>query len=366
MQPESIHLSFRQGSADKVYNAELKQTDDGWLVNFSYGRRGKPLRSGTKTAKPIPYERAKKAYDKLVTSKTAKGYTPDSSGTPFTAPQVDQERTGWLPQLLNPIEEENLLETFRRLHNHVAVQTKHDGERRGIFYQNGELYGSNRRGLKVALHPTIEKAFQRLIEFHSLGDFILDSEDMGESVVIFDILEWDGRDVTDRPFMLRTDILSKLPLICEEADIKDVIDADAPLYCDSMTSLIYFLRSNENNQEEGIVIRDPNAPYTPGRPNSGGPCIKLKFYASATCRVASVHPTKRSIGLELADEQGMFDFVGNCTIPANYKIPSVGDLVEVKYLYAYRNGSIYQPQYKGIRTDLDSSAAVTRQLKYKE
>ena len=366
MQAESVHLSFKQGSADKVYNAELKETEDGWLVNFSYGRRGKPLRSGTKTAKPLPYDQAKRAYDKLVTSKTSKGYTPDSSGTPFTAPQIDQERTGWIPQLLNPIEEEDLLETFVNFGSRVALQTKHDGERRGVFYKDGEFYGSNRRGLKVSLHPTTQKALEILVEYASLRSLVLDTEDMGEHVVVFDVLEFDNTDLTDRPFQLRADFLWQLEKYMYNCGVRDAIAIDFPNYYDRMVNVQQFVDACRHNNEEGVVIRDPDAPYTPGRPNSGGPCIKLKFYASATCRVQSVHPTKRSVALELADENGMFDFVGNCTIPPNYDIPSVGDLVEIKYLYAYRNGSIYQPQYKGIRTDLDISAAVTRQLKYKE
>lgn len=365
MQPESVHLSFKQGSADKVYNAELKQTEDGWIVNFSYGRRGKPLRSGTKTAQPIPYERAKKAYDKLVTSKTSKGYTPDGSGTPFTAPQIDQERTGWIPQLLNPIEDEDVSEAFRSFNNKVVMQTKWDGERRAIHYKDDELFGSNRRGLRVPLHPKIEAAFQCLIEYHSLGEFLFDAEDMGEYVVVFDVLNLYG-DMERYPFRERRKMLDQLEKLCSQAGMYDAIVVDQGALCTGLNDVWEFIHDANQNNEEGVVLRDPMSSYIPGRPNSGGPALKLKFYASATCRVASVHPTKRSIGLELADEYGMFDFVGNCTIPPNYDIPSVGDLVEVKYLYAYRNGSIYQPQYKGVRTDLDSTAAVTRQLKYKE
>lgn len=366
MQAESVHLSFKQGSADKVYNAELKESGDGWLVNFSYGRRGKPLRSGTKTANPLPYDQAKRAYDKLVTSKTAKGYTPDGSGTPFTAPQIDSERTGWIPQLLNPVEDEDILTHFGRLQSDVIVQTKHDGERRAVIYQNGELYGANRRGLKVPLHPTIQKALERVIEFGNLGDFILDGEDMGEYIWFFDCCQWDGEDTRNLPFMKRIKAIHQLQFLANEAGLLDAILCDVGIRATHHDTVIEFYLWTKDKGEEGMVMKGSHEPYTEGRPNSGGPALKIKHYATATCRVASVHPTKRSIGLELADETGMFDFVGNCTIPPNYEIPSVGELVEIKYLYAYRNGSIYQPQYKGVRTDLDDSAATTRQLKYKE
>jgi bifunctional non-homologous end joining protein LigD len=57
--------------------------------------------------------------------------------------------------------------------------------------------------------------------------------------------------------------------------------------------------------------------------------------------------------------------VGNVTIPPNHNIPVAGDVVEVEYLYAYKGGSIYQPVYRGKRTDLDINACTTDQLKYK-
>jgi bifunctional non-homologous end joining protein LigD len=57
--------------------------------------------------------------------------------------------------------------------------------------------------------------------------------------------------------------------------------------------------------------------------------------------------------------------VGNVTIPPNYDVPATGDIVEVEYLYAYKGGSIYQPVYRGKRTDLDINACRIGQLKFK-
>ena len=53
MSNEKISLSFTDGSSDKVYQAELKEVDGGFNVTFQYGRRGKPLQSGTKTTPPV-------------------------------------------------------------------------------------------------------------------------------------------------------------------------------------------------------------------------------------------------------------------------------------------------------------------------
>ena len=57
---------------------------------------------------------------------------------------------------------------------------------------------------------------------------------------------------------------------------------------------------------------------------------------------------------------------GNVTIPPNHEIPTTGQVVECRYLYAFReSGSIYQPVYLGARDDITSDECTTAQLKYK-
>ncbi len=68
-------LAFRRGSSDKVYEVDLCEVgDDQFVVNFRYGRRGATLRDGSKTPLPVGRAEADKIFDKLVTSKTSKGY----------------------------------------------------------------------------------------------------------------------------------------------------------------------------------------------------------------------------------------------------------------------------------------------------
>ncbi|HPY24902.1 MAG TPA: hypothetical protein PLK19_11325 [Mycobacterium sp.] len=42
-----------------------------------------------------------------------------------------------------------------------------------------------------------------------------------------------------------------------------------------------------------------------------------------------------------------------------------GDVVEVRYLYAYQGGSLYQPVYLGLRDDIEQHECVVAQMKYK-
>lgn len=115
---------------------------------------------------------------------------------------------------------------------------------------------------------------------------------------------------------------------------------------------------------EGVVFKDMDAPYSPGRPNSGGPQLKFKFVESASFVVTGIN-AKRSVTLGLYDGDKLVS-AGNVTIPPNHPIPAVGEVCETRYLYAYReSGSIYQPVYQGRRDDIPPSECVVEQLKFK-
>ena len=94
----------------------------------------------------------------------------------------------------------------------------------------------------------------------------------------------------------------------------------------------------------------------------GGSQLKYKFYATATFIVAWINE-QRSVALRLSDRS---DLVGNVTIPPNYPMPKVGAVVEVRYLYAFRQrGCLFQPVYVSARDDLDPSRCMVGQLKYR-
>lgn len=121
------------------------------------------------------------------------------------------------------------------------------------------------------------------------------------------------------------------------------------------------LSSFKTSEKEGIVIKNIHAPYTPGRPNSGGNQLKCKFYSTCTAIVLNVN-NKRSIEVGVKDNDKIIS-VGNVTIPPNKEIPEKDSLVEIRYLYAYKNGSLFQPVYLNKRDDVDIDS--TSSLKYK-
>jgi predicted DNA-binding WGR domain protein len=81
-------LCFQEGSSDKVYEVDLcRVSEEGYLVNFRYGRRGATLKDGSKTSQPVPLNQAQKLFNGLVQEKTKKGYQ-DVSQANVTAATV--------------------------------------------------------------------------------------------------------------------------------------------------------------------------------------------------------------------------------------------------------------------------------------
>ena len=67
-------LHYQEGTSDKVYEVDLCQIEQAYVVNFRYGRRGTTLKEGVKTTQPVPEAEAQKVFNQLVSSKVKKGY----------------------------------------------------------------------------------------------------------------------------------------------------------------------------------------------------------------------------------------------------------------------------------------------------
>jgi len=345
---ETITLYFKQGSSDKVYQASIEPQDGKYVVNFAYGRRGTTLQTGTKTSSPVDYEAAKAIYDKLVKEKTGKGYTPGADGTPYK--NNDKQSTGILPQLLNPIEEAHLPRFIRD--PAWWLQQKFDGKRLLIQKHDGIVTGINKLGLSVAVPSTVENA-AKVFAY----DFIIDGEAVGDVLYAFDLLSMDGKMVTERAYTDRYLHLLNLLAPGQQQHIKFVESAYMPKQKREMLDRL------RDQNAEGVVFKNLLAPYTPGRPASGGSQFKFKFCESASFIVGKVNG-KRSVSLKLFDGTDLVS-VGNVTIPPNKQIPKPNEVVEVRYLYAFRGGSIFQPVYQWSRDDIKQEECSVDQLKFK-
>lgn len=348
-EPETITLYFKEGASDKVYQCSIEPAGELFVVNFSYGRRGTTLNTGTKTNVPVPYDNAKRIFDKLVKEKQSKGYTVGEDGTPYQ--QTESKPSGLIPQLLNPIEEPEMLQLIKN--NEWCCQEKFDGRRMLVRKQGPAINGINKKGNLVGLP---ELLFQVIQQFE--GDLVLDGEAVGDIYYAFDLLILNQVDIRSWTYRQRLTALMNLLFSQQQRVIKLADTAYSAK--DKQRMLDLLLEKNK----EGIVLKLLEAPYTSGRPNSGGSQLKYKFVATLSAVVAKVN-SQRSVEIRLLNGKGWVT-AGNVTIPANHEVPKVGSVVEVRYLYALReSGCLYQPVYLGVRDDVQQHECVASQLKFK-
>ena len=345
---QSITLYYRDGRSDKVYRASIEPQGTGFVVNFAYGRRGSTMTTGTKTQSPVGYEEAKKIHSKLVREKMAKGYTPGEDGTPYSNPDANKP-SGLAPQLLNPVEEANL-EALLDSPDHY-LQQKHDGKRLILRKSEEGIQGINRRGLFCGISETILIGAGKIA-----GTWTLDGEAVGDVLFAFDILELEGLDLRLQPYSKRLVILLNLLMGAQQNTIR---------WSDPWIDPFQKRRKFEEfhvEGSEGVVFKHKDAPYTAGRPASGGAQLKHKFVKTASVLVTDINE-QRSIGIGFVDRPGTS---GKVSIPANHPIPQVGSVVEVRYLYAMpESHALYQPVYLGEREDIDPHECVVGQLKFR-
>lgn len=345
---ESTNLYFKEGSSDKVYHATLEKENDGFVVNFAYGRRGSTLKTGSKTSFPVSLEKARDIYNKIIKEKMSKGYRQmegDSGASIPVVKDLPDTPTEIQCVLLNPIDEEEAQSLLND--PNWGVQEKFDGVRFMLRKSGDEVIALNRKGKQVSVPNSLAKTVSKM------NDFFVDGELIGETYYVFDILEYEEKCLRNESTLSRIEILNSI-----FNKSKNIVVADL---CVKNKKELFESLVEQN--KEGIVFKKLDAKYNTGRPASGGNYLKHKFYATASCIVED-HNNKRSVSLCLISEEKVIS-VGNVTIPVNFDIPSKGDVVEIKYLYAYKGGSLYQPIYLGKRSDIDKEECVLTQLKYK-
>jgi bifunctional non-homologous end joining protein LigD len=351
---DSVTLYYRQGSSDKVYQAWVApKGSDRYAVEFAYGRRGGTLKTGTKTREPVTHGKAHTMLWKLVRQKMDKGYTPGEDGTPYAGTDREGQATGIACQLLNPVDGNDLA---RRIADpRWCMQRKFDGRRLLVKRDGDEVTGINRRGLETGIPATIRDTALSL----PADRFVIDGEAVDDLLHAFDLLELGGADLRSQPYEARLAELEGLLAGHHESAIVPVATAYGKQRKDE------FLRDLRTNNREGAVLKDLDAPYTPGRPASGGSQLKYKFYATASC-VVTGRNHRQSVELALVREDGFHAMAGNVSIPPNHAVPEAGSVVEVRYLYAFRDsGALCQPVYLGARDDIAPEECTIDQLKYK-
>ncbi len=348
---EQATLYYRQSGSDKVYMASIEPKGQGFVVNFTYGRRGSTLQNGSKTTSPVTYEAAKVIFTKLVNEKKAKGYTPGEDGTPYLHTDKEDQNSGIHCQLLNSIGDDEVEKVIAD--PAYWMQEKFDGRRMLIQKTGDSITGINRLGLKVALPKSLhdDAAACPL-------NFTIDGEAIGETLHVFDLLAVGEEDLKSQPYSDRRLRLMNLLASFPHPGISTVatmcVEAEKRRGFDDLKA----------QGREGVVFKKIDQPYTAGRPSTGGPALKFKFHETASFIVTKIN-AKRSVSLTLYNDANEVP-AGNVTIPPNREVPAVGAIIEARYLYAFKeSGCIFQPVYLGVRDDIPAEECTVDQLKFK-
>lgn len=359
---EDVTLYFTEGNSDKQYRVWVEFNEAGkhgaaHTVQTAWGRRGGNQATATKTKRPVSLIVAKGLFMSIRKEKEAKGYRAGTDAAKIVTPQIVPTKTASSefipPMLLNQVGESEgaaLIDDPQWI-----AQMKYDGIRAMLHKtRDGKVTACSRTGKPVAITTKLEAdvlAFET--KFQS---FLIDGELVDGRFYAFDVLFANG----DVRQLKLTDRLALLPQIVANGKLsipRHIEIAPTATTTEQKRAMVKTLRSAG---AEGIVFKKASAKYESGRPNSNGNARKLKFVATASVIVEKVN-TQRSVEIMLDD----FTKLGSVTIPPNKAIPEAGSIIEVRYLYAHRGGSLVQAVYLGIREDVELKACNAAQLQYK-
>lgn len=355
----SVRLENTKNGSFKCYLISVLATAGGYEVKTEYGRIGGTLNHGSAGIFAVEAD-AVRELEKVAKSKVRKGYVETERTNAAGVATAPSQQTAAMQNLVFQIDLQLLATSSVDPDALIAdptyvMQEKHDGERCPIGFWPGEVHAINKKGNPRAVPA---KAVALSSAYNFTGETVIDCEEVGDTIYVFDLLKFQGEDVRHRSFRARYAML--------EAFVAEVGDYLALSHATTFTA------SKRRTYDallaggaEGVVFKRGSAPYVGGLSKSDGDALKVKFVESATVRVCSNHPTKRSVGIEVHDGNDWIG-IGNVTIQPNRSIPVVGALVEVIYLYqARRGGSLYQPVYKGERDDVSVDDCTLAQIKIK-
>jgi bifunctional non-homologous end joining protein LigD len=356
---KSVELFFQEGSSDKLYNAAVVAEDDGtFSVTVAWGRRGATLNEGKK-AVHVARAEADKAYDRVVREKTNKGYKPITAeqkpaATPPPAPPKDTTKKR--AQLLTDVDDAELEALLAN--DDMIAQQKLDGIRVLAHVDAGGVRVTNRNG-----DPTDKVAAHVVAGLAKLADgSVVDGEVVGDRYWLFDVLAMGANDVTHVGYEERWEILADelMPDVSGSVSLLKLARGD-----EKRALLLRLI----NNAAEGIVFKHRAAPYTAGRPSSGGPQRKYKLKKSADVVIVKNAGNAYAMvvhhGASIVEVGKVFAGTTNESRAQIDALLAAGErpVAEVQYLYATDDHQLFQPVFVRLRDDKPARLCVRAQLK---
>lgn len=234
------------------------------------------------------------------------------------------------------------------------MEQKLDGVRMAIVVDNGHVIGWGRRDNEAQVPREIREVLTRLN-----GRWVFDGEYIGGVFWCFDLLAPASGINEDSPYTDRRVALeAAAPVLTGTTDKFKVLRTHRTVAekADLVTKCI-------QNNAEGVMVKQIFAPYWQGKRSPK--MMKAKFVDTIDCVVTEVgREGKRSVEISLFDN-GQLKSVGACTVTDRWLAQlQVGDVIEVKYLYATKDHRIYQPSFLKRRDDKKPEECTFGQMKY--
>lgn len=346
------------GNSHKEYRAQIERKEEGYFVNFQYGRQGGTLATGTKTVEPVDLEEATYIFDRLVREKMNKGYVePEAKAKtalppPITFAVPTTGRTPFPIEDLTELSEESEVEAFLKS-TKWWLQKKNDGEFRQIEKRaDGTFIGYNKLGGVVTALPS-----EIVYELKKLRakTFFMAGELMGNRFVAENLLEVGGEKLTGASYQTRWTKLELL-LLANARHVTLTATWKTPF------EKAEGWKALKASRAEGGCFKSIAAVYRSGH---SGQHFKAKFTKTLSAIVIGKgHKGHNSATLGLHCGNKIIE-VGRVSLNGKPHV-EIGSVCEIRYLYASEGKRLYQPRLLKVRTDVDQADCVTEQLIFKE
>lgn len=388
--PQTVHLEYRVPPSDKVYTLALQQCETGWSVYAQWGRRGSVPQADYKCERET-FELAKGIYDRVLHEKLAKGYkysggTKSEQGDPEEGRAAVSRKPAasagegvssrpvsrvivFAPELLTRISERELLGYVRSPRH--WFQWKRDGVRLTVCTEDGgaHVHGYNKLGQVVQVDARLAKAILTICNKFGVRTLMIDGEWEASGFWGWDVLQVNDMDMRNIQYKDRFETLEEYFTDLNGDPSKVLHLTQTAKTTEDKGAMIEITKKL---RVEGICVKQITATHRVGR---AGQHLKHKYEATGSFIVGPKPKHKandghRSVALYVIDK-GKQRFVATVKIPDCYDVPANGSVIEVRYLYAYRDGGIVQPcvSWEGhsltMRTDVTASECTAQQLKYK-
>lgn len=347
----SVRLYNDHNGSDKVINMRIIDTGCGFLMNYENGPNGGTMVPRTKTPTPVTLAEAEKEWDKLFKSKVKPNeYRVDDAGAAnngYTAPMQTKISSGRDTMMVSEVKDDSHRNIMLNSANYV-VQEKFDDVFLKVIVKDGQVMGSNKKGLLINVAEGIKK------ELLATGKtFEADGEHVGDHLYLFEFPSANGM----APQNYYGDRHAQLSNFGLESDHIHIVKSSGT----SRESKLEKIKEIKDRGGEGVIFKALDAKYVAGISTE---IFKDKFKGSATVCVLEHNTGVESVVIGAYDADGVMKPLNSLSTPLGK--PPVGSIIEVEYLYANpKTDALQQGVFKSYRPEQTLDDCKTSKFKYK-